>query len=245
MTKKAFITGGAKRIGKEISLTLAQNGYDIALHYRHAEADAQQLAQKITEVYNVRVFLIKSDLNQETTISTMMLEAQEYLGSIDLLINNASCFIRDDWQNSPKEIWDENLAVNLRAPFLLMQAFARQAPKNSLIVNMLDSKLKNLHPAFTSYTLAKSGLYTLTKTMAQALAPHIRVNAIGPGPVLPSIHDTEKTWQTAAAQKTALKRVTDPKEIAETILWMVKAHSLTGQMIMLDNGEHLGWKLPY
>lgn len=243
MAKKALITGGAKRIGKEVSLVLAQNGYDIALHYNRSKAEAEQLAEYIKKQYKVNIALIQADLTNEAEVLHIVEKAKAELGCLDLLINNASCFLRDSWQEGSQDIWHENLAVNLRAPFLLMQAFAKQAEGTGLIVNMLDSKLENLHPAFTSYTVAKSGLYTLTKTMAQALAPHIRVNGIGPGPVLPSIHDTEDTWK-KAAQKTALGRVTDPREIAETILWMASAPSLTGQMIMLDNGEHLGWKYP-
>ncbi len=249
MTKAALITGGAKRIGKVISLTLAKQGYDIALHYNRSIDEANALAAQIRQDYNVHVVLLRAELKQEKDVTSLINQACEQLDKpLNLLVNNASCFLRDDWQNSPKHIWDENLAVNLRAPFLLMQDFAKQVQshklKNSgLIVNMLDSKVNNLHPAFMSYTAAKSALYTLTQTMAQALAPHIRVNAIGPGPVLPSSFDTEESWA-KAAEKTALKRTTAPEEIAQTILWMLSSPSLTGQMIMLDNGEHLGWKIP-
>ncbi len=243
MTKKALITGAAKRIGKAISLNLAQNGYDIALHYNHSETEAKELAEYLQKEYQVKTCLIQAELTKEAEVMDVVKKANAKLGCLDLLVNNASCFLRDSWQDESSEIWNQNLAVNLKAPFLLMQNFAKQAQNGGLIVNMLDSKLENLHPGFISYTVAKSGLYTLTKTMAQALAPHIRVNGIGPGPVLPSIHDTEDTWK-KAAEKTALKRVTDPNEIAETILWMTKSPSLTGQMIMLDNGEHLGWKYP-
>ncbi|MFV0431042.1 MAG: SDR family oxidoreductase [Alphaproteobacteria bacterium] len=243
MTKAALITGAAKRIGKVIALHLAKDGYDLALHYQSSQKEAQELAAQLQKDYGVKTILIQADLKDEDQTQKIVDKAHKALGNLSLLINNASCFLRDDWQNSSQDIWGENLAVNLRSPFILASQFAQQAPKDALIVNMLDSKLENLTPAFMSYTVAKSGLYTLTKTLAQALAPNIRVNGIGPGHVMPSVHDSDESWQKAIEQ-TALKRATQPNEIATTILWMLQTPSLTGQMIMLDGGEHLGWKLP-
>lgn len=243
MAKSALITGAAKRIGKEIATHLAQNNYNLALHYHQSAEKAEALAQKLRNIYKVNIITIQADLTDETQTQNLIPQACQALGALDLLVNNASCFLRDSWNDSPLTVWNENLAVNLRAPFLLASAFTQQAPKDSLIVNMLDSKLENLTPAFTSYTIAKSGLYTLTKTLAQALAPNIRVNGIGPGHVIPSVHDTKESWEKAINQ-TALKRATETHDIAQTILWMANTPSLTGQMIMLDGGEHLGWKLP-
>lgn len=243
MAQSALITGAAKRIGKEIAIHLAKNHYNLALHYHQSAQKAKDLAQMLQDEYAIKAVTIQADLSDETQVQKLIPQANKAFGSLNLLINNASCFLRDSWNDSPPDIWNENLAVNLRAPFLLASAFAKQAPTDSLIVNMLDSKLENLTPAFTSYTVAKSGLYTLTQTLAQALAPNIRVNGIGPGHVIPSIHDTKESWEKAIEQ-TALKRATNMAEIAQTILWMCNTPSLTGQMIMLDGGEHLGWKFP-
>ncbi|MFV0321523.1 MAG: SDR family oxidoreductase [Alphaproteobacteria bacterium] len=244
MVQSALITGAAKRIGKEIAIHLAKNHYNLALHYGKSAQKAKDLAQMLQSEYGIKAITIQADLSDETQVQKLIPQINDRFGTIDLLVNNASCFLRDSWDDSPAAVWNENLAVNLRAPFLLSSAFAKQAPKGSLIVNMLDSKLENLTPAFTSYTVAKSGLYALTKTLAQALAPNIRVNGIGPGHVIPSVHDTKETWEKAIEQ-TALKHATSIAEIAQTILWMHNTPSLTGQMIMLDGGEHLGWKFPH
>ncbi len=237
MRRVAIVTGGAKRIGKTIATTLARHGFDLALHYHQSHDKAQQLASDLMAQYAIKVKLIQADLNNEADATKLMNDAIDYFGHMDLLVNNASCFLRDDAFNSPSDIWQKNMMVNLRAPFVLAQLFAAQQ-REGLIVNMLDSKLENLTPFYSSYTVAKQGLYTLTKTLAQSYAPLIRVNGIGPGFVLAQEGSDEKEFD-ALVQTSLSKKAVDPQEIADTIIYMLQMPSLTGQMIMLDGGLHL------
>ncbi len=162
-----------------------------------------------------------------------------------MLVNNASLFENDTATTASRASWDAHFAVNLRAPFVLIQDFAAQLPGNAggVIVNLLDERVWNLTPYFVSYTLSKSALWTLTQTMAMALAPRIRVNAIGPGPTLPSARQTPQQFQ-ARCNAMPLRRGASPAEIAAALRFIVAAPAMTGQMIALDGGEHLGWAQP-
>ena len=174
-----------------------------------------------------------------------MARAGEALGPLNVLVNNASVFERDEPLTATRESWDAHMAVNLRAPFVLSQAFARQLPDGARgnIVNMVDQRVWNLTPHFTSYTLTKAGLWTLTQTLALGFAPRIRVNAIGPGPVLPSPRQSQAQFD-AQARSTPLERPTDPAEIAAAVTFLLEAGTVTGQMIALDGGQHLNWSPP-
>jgi NAD(P)-dependent dehydrogenase (short-subunit alcohol dehydrogenase family) len=187
MTQTALITGAAKRVGRVIALELARGGYDIAIHFRGSRDDAETLAREVAGLGR-RSALIQADLEDESAVEALLPAAVAQLGPVTALINNASLFERDEALDVTRAGWDRQLAVNLRAPFVLTQQFARLLPADraGAIVNILDQRVWNLTPFFVSYTVSKAGLWTLTQTMALALAPRIRVNAVGPGPILPN-----------------------------------------------------------
>ena len=235
-----LITGGAKRIGRAITLYLANQGHAVAIHYNLSAKEADALAAEITNAGGTAV-AIRANLEQETEASSLIEQAASALGQpITCLINNASQFEPDDITTATRETWDLHMEVNLRAPFVLSQKFQAALPADTKgnIINIIDQRVKRLDPTFSSYTLSKVGLWTLTQTMAQALAPNIRVNGIGPGPVLPSIHQTNDAFQ-AEVQSTPLGQETDPLEIAQAIQFILNTPSMTGQMIALDGGQHL------
>lgn len=242
----AFITGGAKRIGKAISQRLAAAGHNIALHYNSSEEPARLLAQELGDTHGINTTILQCDLAVEDDVSHLIEQAAQALGTpIDCLINNASLFEADAWDTADTDLWHHHHAVNLRAPYLLSRAFALQAPKaaSPAIINILDQRVWNLNPQFFSYTLSKSALWTMTQTLAQALAPDIRVNGVGPGPVLQSIHQDASVFE-AESQGTPLAQSVEPDEIAQACLYLLKAKKVTGQMIAVDSGQHLGWRTP-
>ena len=244
MTKTVLITGAAKRVGRAIALELARAGYDVALHFRDSGDDAATLAREI-EGLGRRTALIAADLEDEAAVEAMLPDAIGQLGPVTALVNNASLFARDEVQDVTRAGWDRQLAVNLRAPFVLMQQFARLLPADAhgSIVNMLDQRVWNLTPHFVSYTVSKAGLWTLTQSMALALAPRIRVNGVGPGPILPN--DNQSAGQFHAHWSSLpLQRKIDPAEVARTVRFLIESLSLTGQMIAVDGGEHLAWAQP-
>lgn len=243
-TKIALVTGGAKRIGKSIALRLAENGWSVAIHYRKSAAKAEVVAAEV-RLRGGRAMTVAADLGNEDEVVTIIPRVTAELGPLTLLVNNASVFEMDKADTVTRESWDKHIEANLRAPFVLSQAFARQLPEGEQgnIVNLLDQRVWKLTPYFISYTIAKMGLWTLTRTLALAYAPRIRVNGIGPGPTLPSPRQTEEQF---AAQSAAmpLGHGATPQEIARGILYILSAPSMTGQMIALDGGEHLGWQVP-
>ena len=244
MTKTVLITGAAKRVGRAIALELARAGYDIAIHFRESGADAAALAREV-EGAGRRAALVRADLEDEAAVEAMLPDAIAQLGPVTALVNNASLFVRDEVADVTREGWDRQLAVNLRAPFVLMQQFARLLPANAhgAIVNMLDQRVWNLTPHFVSYTVSKAGLWTLTQTMALALAPRIRVNGVGPGPILPNDNQSAEQFHTHWSSL-PLQRKIDPAEVAHTVRFLLESPALTGQMIAVDGGEHLAWAQP-
>ncbi|MFN3461108.1 MAG: SDR family oxidoreductase [Oceanibaculum sp.] len=240
----ALVTGGAKRLGREIALKLAADGWDIALHY-HRSGDAAAATAAEIRALGRRVHLLQADLGSEAEVTPLVPAAAAVLGPVTCLVNNASVFEMDKIDTVTRDSWDRHLETNLRAPFVLSQALARDLPAGSdgNIVNLLDQRVWKLTPYFMSYTVAKMGLWTLTRTMALALAPRIRVNAIGPGPTLPSPRQSDEQF---AAQSAAmpLGHGATPGEIADAVLYILRSPSMTGQMIALDGGEHLGWQVP-
>ncbi len=237
----ALVTGAAQRIGRVIAVDLARHGWAVAVHYRRSRAAAETVAAEIEELGS-RAAVLACDLSREADVAQLVPRAIKALGPLTCLVNNASNFEMDKVDTATRESWDRHIETNLRAPLVLSQAFARQLPEGAEgnIVNLLDQRVWKLTPYFLSYTVAKSGLWTLTRTLALALAPRIRVNGIGPGPTLPSERqspDQFKQQQLAVP----LKHGATPEEIAATLRFILATPSMTGQMIALDGGEHLGW----
>jgi NAD(P)-dependent dehydrogenase (short-subunit alcohol dehydrogenase family) len=239
--KTALITGGARRIGRALVCALAEDGFAVAVHYHGAREAAEDLAEAIRGNGGAAVAL-SADLADETALGTLLPHAERALGPIGCLINNAAVFVNDTVKTATRESWDLHLAVNLRAPFVLIQDFAARLPIHAggVVINLLDQRVWSLTPYFVSYTLAKSGLWTLTQTMALALAPRIRVNGIGPGPTLPSPRQTAAQFA-RQCELMPLRRGTSPDEIAAAARFILSAPAMTGQMIALDGGQHLGW----
>jgi NAD(P)-dependent dehydrogenase (short-subunit alcohol dehydrogenase family) len=244
MTRAALVTGACKRIGSAIALALAEDGFDIAVHYGTSRAEADDVVAAIA-AKGGRAVALAADLSDERATIDLHAAAIKALGPMTCLINNASVFERDEALTVTRASWDAHLETNLRAPFVLMQEFARNLPASAtgVIVNLLDERVWNLTPHFVSYTLSKAGLWTLTQVMAMALAPRIRVNAIGPGPTLPSPRQSAAQFQRQGAS-VPLQRGATPEEIAAAVRFIVGAGAMTGQMIALDGGQHLGWAQP-
>jgi NAD(P)-dependent dehydrogenase (short-subunit alcohol dehydrogenase family) len=240
----ALVTGAARRIGRVIARDLAAAGWPVAVHYHRSQEDADSLVAEIVAAGG-RAVALAADLAREAEVEALVPRATAALGPLACLVNNASEFVLDKIDTVTRASWDAHIETNLRAPLVLSQAFARQLPAGAEgnIINLLDQRVLSLTPYFLSYTVAKAGLWTLTQTLALGLAPRIRVNGIGPGPALPSPRQTEAQF---AAQCAAmpLGRGTTPEEIAAAVRFILAAPSLTGQIIALDGGQHLGWAVP-
>lgn len=244
MVEVALVTGGARRIGRTIVERLAGAGYAVAIHCSHSRDQARALADDLVR-QGGRACVIEADLADPVAVDSVVPAAQAALGPITLLVNNASSFLLDDIRTLDVALWNRQFSINLRAPSVLAGAMANRLPQGvaGAIVNIIDQRVWKLTPQYYSYTLTKSALLTATKTMAQALAPLIRVNAVGPGPTLPNLHDGAGAMEAEAAG-TLLGRKVDAAEIAEAVLYLARARSVTGQMIAVDAGQHLGWRTP-
>jgi NAD(P)-dependent dehydrogenase (short-subunit alcohol dehydrogenase family) len=244
VAKVALVTGGAKRIGRAISLRLGRAGYAVAIHGRGPSEEAEALRVELTANGGLAA-IVTGDLADPAAVDRLIPQAREALGPVKLLVNNASVFLPDDVRRLDLATWERHFAVNLRAPTFLAAVFAAQVPPEAegAVVNILDQRVWRPTPQFFSYTLTKAALYTATKTMAQALAPRIRVNAVGPGPTLMS---TRQTPEDFARQVAALPLGTGPTpdDIAEAVLMLANARTVTGQMIAPDGGQHLAWETP-
>jgi NAD(P)-dependent dehydrogenase (short-subunit alcohol dehydrogenase family) len=241
LPRAVLITGGAQRIGRAIALALAADGWAVAVHYRASRAPAAMLVDEIVGAGG-RAVALDADLADEAAVAALVPRATAALGALGCLVNNASAFENDTVATVDRVSWDAHLEVNLRAPFVLMQSFAAQLPETAggAIINLLDQRVWSLTPYFVSYTVSKAALWTLTQTMALALAPRIRVNGIGPGPTLPSPRQSAAQFERQCASL-PLRRATTPDEIAAAARFILAAPALTGQMIALDGGQHLGW----
>jgi NAD(P)-dependent dehydrogenase (short-subunit alcohol dehydrogenase family) len=237
----ALITGAARRIGRTIALSLAAGGYDIAVHYQRSQADAETLVAELRDIGAAAV-AIPCDLADAACVSELVPQVAACLGHPSCLINNASVFEHDTIATLTTASWERHHSINLRAPIILAQALYLGLPSDSEgnVINIIDQRVLKLTPDFFSYTVSKAGLWTATKTLAQAMSPRVRVNAIGPGPVLRSIHQTEADFAAEEAA-TLLKRGASPAEIAAAIRFLLQAPAITGQMIVLDGGQHLAW----
>lgn len=237
----ALVTGAAHRIGRALALTLAADGWLVALHYHRSADAAQDLAEEIKREGG-RAVTIGADLAREFEVQSLIARLVEQIGPLGLLVNNASMFERDEAMTVTRASWDLHMETNLRAPFVLSQGFAAQLPdgQSGSIVNIIDQRVWNLTPHFTSYSVSKAGLWALTQSLALALAPRIRVNAIGPGPTLPSKHQTPEQFA-SQCRSMPLQRGASLAEMAAALKFILAAPSMTGQMIALDGGQHLCW----
>jgi NAD(P)-dependent dehydrogenase (short-subunit alcohol dehydrogenase family) len=234
--RTALVTGGAKRLGAVFARILAADGFRVAVHYNGSADEARALAREIDGV------ALKADLAIEADVVRLAKEARDALGPLGVVVNNASRFERDEAIDATRESWDSHMEANLRAPFVLIQDLARHLPGGAegVAINLLDQRVWNLTPHFTSYTLSKAGLWTLTQTLALALAPRVRVAGIGPGPTLPSPRQTQAQFDAQVAS-VPLKRGPGLDEIAAALRFILATPSFTGQMLALDGGQHLNW----
>ncbi|MEM6482934.1 MAG: SDR family oxidoreductase [Pseudomonadota bacterium] len=250
----ALVTGAGKRLGRAMALYLGKRGYDVAVHYSASQSEAEAVVAEISDM-GQRAVAVQADLLQEAEMQTLVPAALKALGSpLTVLVNNASIFEHESYETSTRQSWDRHIESNLRAPFVLLQALAAQIPDpiadksgepfaQGLVVNMIDQRVRKLTPDFPSYTIAKMGLWAMTRTAAQALAPKVRVNAIGPGPTLQSIHQSDDQFAAQRA-RTLLKRGSNPSDILGALGFFLDAPSVTGQLLCIDGGQHLAWQTP-
>lgn len=241
-SKTVLVTGAAKRLGRAIALALAEAGWAVAVHYNSSAAEAEETVKAI-RAKGVRAAAVKADLAKESEVQNLVPRSAKELGSITALINNASVFENDSIATMTRESWDRHIEVNLRAPLVLAQTFARDLPPNmeGAIVNLLDQCLLKPTPQFLSYGVSKEGLHWLTVTLAQALAPRIRVNAVAPGPTLRNPRQSEADFR-RQTESTLLRRGPTPQDIAAAVRYLLEARAVTGQTIVVDGGQHLTWQ---
>ena len=237
--KAALVTGAGRRIGRAIALSLADAGWAVAIHYNSSAEDADETAAAIA-ARGGRAQTVQADLADDAATQSLVERAARAVGPLTLLVNNASVFENDLWDTVTRESWDRHVQVNLRAPFVLIQEFARRRPAGvpANVVNLIDERVWNPTPFFVSYTVSKMGLWGLTQTLALALAPEVRVNAIGPGPTLQSTHQTPEQFRRQWSMM-PLRRPIGLDEICRALQFILDAPSVTGQMIALDGGQHL------
>jgi NAD(P)-dependent dehydrogenase (short-subunit alcohol dehydrogenase family) len=235
-----LITGAARRIGRALARDFAERGWRVAIHCQHSRAEADDLARTLLEA-GTEALVLEANLRNDADVASLMARCIEGLGAPVCLINNAAEFLFDDIATLAPDIWEAHLATNLKAPIFLARALLKGLPegKEGNVINIIDQRVLDPTPNFFSYTISKSALWTATRMLAQAMAPRVRVNAIGPGPVLPSVHQTEAEFA-AERTRTPLHRGTSPQEIAAAIRFILDAPAMTGQMIVLDGGQHLG-----
>lgn len=249
----ALVTGAGRRLGRAMALYLAQRGHDVAVHFATSQDEAEGVAREIRAMGR-RAVTLKADLLDEAQVETLVPRATDDLGPLTVLVNNASIFEYDRIDTATRRGWDRHMESNLRAPYVLIQHFARQCPPaepdpageplaKGLVVNMLDQRVWKPTPEFSTYTIAKMGLWALTRTAAQGLAPHIRVNAIGPGPTMQGARQSESHFSRQRAN-TILNRGANPSDVTAALGFFLDSPAVTGQMIAVDGGQHLGWRTP-
>lgn len=245
MTKgNVLITGAGKRVGRAIALSLASEGWTVAAHYASSREDADSLVAEII-AGGGKAAAVGANLAREEETAALVPAAVRALGPLTALINNASSFEDDRVESMTRASWDLHMEINLRAPVALAQAFAAQLPKGATgaIVNMIDQRVLRPNPKFFTYAISKAALFAATRTLAQGLAPAIRVNAIGPGPTLRNARQSQADFD-RQVKATLLERGSPPDEICEAVRYLLAARSVTGQMIAVDGGQHLAWETP-
>ena len=252
--RNALITGGAKRLGRAMALALAGEGFDIAVHFAGSREAADDTVSEIRALGRNAVALQADLLDPDATEALVPRAAAALGGPLTVLVNNASIFEHDTVRTASRASWDRHIGSNLRAPYFLTQAFAAQAPEaardadgeplaQALVVNMVDQRVRKLTPEFSTYTIAKMGLWAFTRTAAQGLAPQVRVNAIGPGPTLKGARQSARHFSDQRAA-TVLNRGANPSDIAAALLYFLHAPAVTGQLLCVDGGQHLAWETP-
>ena len=243
MMNKIIITGGATRIGAAIAENLSKPNTEIVIHFNKSKIKADKLKKKLKK-YGTKVFLVKGDLSQEKDILKIIKFAKSKLKYFNCLINNASLFENDKLENFNSKSWQKHISTNLKAPALLSKEFSKNVRgKNNNIINIIDQRVFKLTPFFFSYTLSKTGLYTLTKTSAMSLSPNIRVNGIAPGPTIKNKRQSEKHFKSQYLA-TPLKKQVDVTEICNAVDFFIKNSSITGQVLAIDGGQSLNWQTP-
>jgi len=239
--RHVLVTGGAKRIGRAIVDRLACDGWHIAIHYNDSAEDAEQLAGEIRDGGGKAVAL-QADLTDEAAVGQLAIDAADALGGLNALVNNASVFKRDDLNDDNRAIWDLHMAMHVRAPYVLTRALLQglHADTDGAVVNIVDQRVLNPSGHFLSYTLSKMALWDQTQVLARAMAPRVRINAVGPGPVLPSSRQSGDDFDRQARQ-TPLGHAVAPAEIATATAFLLDAPSVSGQIIAVDAGQHLNW----
>jgi NAD(P)-dependent dehydrogenase (short-subunit alcohol dehydrogenase family) len=242
--KTALVTGAAKRLGRAIALDLARHGWSVAIHYNSSEKEARA-TQADAQTTGAKVALLKADLSRESQTLELVGRAVSALGPLTALVNSASIFENDEWYSADRASWDKHMETNLRAPFVLAQNFARQVPRGGAgaIVNIIDQRVLKPTPQFISYSVSKAALFWLNTTLAQALAPRIRVNAVGPGPVMKNERQSPADFS-RQREATLLGRGAEPQDICDAVRYLLDAPNVTGQMLAVDGGQHLIWQTP-
>ena len=237
----ALVTGAADRIGAAIAIRLAAEDYAVLIHYRASGEKAEDLADAIG-ADGGRAAIVHADLAKREDRMGLVARAAEPFGPLTVLVNNASVFEPDSADTLHEDLWDLHMAVHAEAPAFLARDFAAQLPQGEKgnIINIIDERVLSLTPDYFSYTLSKSLLWTATRTLAQSLAPRIRVNAIGPGPTLPNARQSDAQFE-ASRKRLPLQTGADPDDIAQGVVSILELSAMTGQMIALDGGEHLEW----
>ena len=241
--RKIILTGGATRIGAAIAEKISGPNKEIIIHFNKSKSKAESLKRKLQN-YGTKVYLVKGDFSKEKNVKKFIKLAKSKLKYFDCLINNASLFENDKLKNFNTKSWEKHLSVNLRAPAILSKEFSKNVKgKNNNIINIIDQRVFKLTPYFFSYTISKTGLYTLTKTSAMNFAPNIRVNGIAPGPTIKNQRQTEKHFKKQYLA-TPLKKQVDVNEICNAVDFFIKNSSITGQVIAIDSGQNLNWQTP-
>ena len=241
--RKIIITGGATRMGAAIARKLSGPNKEILIHYNKSKLKAEKLKKELSNE-GTKVYLVKGDLSKENDVNKIVKFAKSKLKYFDCLINNASLFENDKLENFTTDSWGQHLRTNLRTPALLSKEFAKNVRKgNNNIINIIDQRVFKLTPYFFSYTISKTGLYTLTKTSAMSLAPQIRVNGIAPGPTLKNKRQSVKHFK-KQYMATPLKKKVDVEQICSAVDFFIKNRSITGQVISIDSGQSLNWQTP-
>jgi NAD(P)-dependent dehydrogenase (short-subunit alcohol dehydrogenase family) len=241
--KKIIITGGATRIGAAIANKLSGPNKEIVIHFNKSKSKAEDLKKKLF-LKGSKIYLIKADLNKDSDLKKIIKFAKSKLKYFDCLINNASLFENDKLDNFTSQSWEKHITTNLKAPAYLSKEFSKNIKgKNNNIINIIDQRVFKLTPFFFSYTLSKTGLYTLTKTSAMSLAPQIRVNGIAPGPTIKNKRQSMKHFKNQYLA-TPLKKQVNVDEVCNAVDFFIKNSSITGQVVALDSGQSLNWQTP-
>jgi NAD(P)-dependent dehydrogenase (short-subunit alcohol dehydrogenase family) len=251
---RALVTGAGRRLGRAMALHLAGRGHDVAVHFNASAQEAETVAEEIRAIGQAAVTLGADLLDEAATAALLPAAAEALGGPVTVLVNNASIFEHDTLDTATAESWNRHIGSNLRAPFQLTQAFARQCPDpvpdengepqaQGLVVNMIDMRINKLTPEFMTYTIAKMGLWAFTRTAAQALGPRARVNAIGPGPTMQGARQTADHFR-RQREATILRRGADPEGIVRALDYFLDARGVTGQILCVDGGQHLAWQTP-